>query len=94
MALAAAESRKFRSGALSKTASPSSRITASWTTAVGERVWRRPLSLHHPGRNEAQLLVYPRDNFPAGAMIPLPQPREDDREFGTRQASHPASENP
>ena len=28
-----------RSGALSKTASPKSRITVSWTTAVGESVW-------------------------------------------------------
>ena len=39
MARAADANRKLRSAALSKTASPSSRITASWTTAVGDRVW-------------------------------------------------------
>ena len=39
MARAAEASRKLRSAALSKTASPRRRITASWTTAVGESVW-------------------------------------------------------
>ena len=39
IARAAEANRKLRSAALSRTDSPSRRITASWTTAVGERVW-------------------------------------------------------
>ena len=39
IARAADANRKLRSAARSKTPSPSSRITASWTTAVGESVW-------------------------------------------------------
>ena len=93
MALAAAESRKFRSGRPVEdrfAEQPHHGLVDHGGRGEGVA---RPLPLHHPGRDVAQLLIYPGDSFPAGAVIPRPRLGEDDRQFGARLGTHPASEN-
>ena len=88
IARAAEANRKLRSAALSRTASPSRRITASWTTAVGESVWsgrsRRISRAGHP----AQLVVDPRDQLTPGPIVPVPGPSQDQRQFPLRLGIH------
>ena len=88
MARAADANRNARSGDLSKTASPSNRITASWTTAVGGRVWSVPLPAHQAGGDLAQLVIDQRDELTPGPLVAGPGPSQDQSQIAPRLGPH------